>query len=399
MLRRHFLIAAAAAKHLAGGQQAPVIQESTTASATENATPIVAIVPSSFEGSQDHDGTAIEGLKDPKPVDADLTYEQLDAMLRKAIDLGGGREGGLKSIIAPDDWVVIKTNIETCYGLGPETKDGGAHSPYIPGTVTDLRLIRSLLSYLAEGKFGRRFSIVEGSGEWLPKERSKSPVDGWTTDWGGAFGGLTYAGIVEEFSKRYPELKFEIIDLNFDQTLPVPVPAGAAATQNTEGSYQIPKTIQQCDKVISVAPLKTHRTMGAILTIGNFLGIAPGSVYGFPKEKLMKLGAADEVAVDMFGYHPAEFAVVGGCWGIEGDGPSAPGGKSVHYNVLIAGSSALAVDSVAASVMGFEPKKLKYLDLAELNGFGIWDTDSIWVRGKELEEALHPFAKPSQWKG
>ena len=57
------------------------------------------------------------------------------------------------------------------------------------------------------------------------------------------------------------------------------------------------------------------------------------------------------------------------------------------------------MDSVAASVIGFEPKQLNYLDLAELNGFGIWDIDSIWVRGKELEEAHRPFQKPSQWKG
>jgi hypothetical protein len=49
--------------------------------------------------------------------------------------------------------------------------------------------------------------------------------------------------------------------------------------------------------------------------------------------------------------------------------------------------------------MGFESAKLKYLDLAELSGFGIWDTDSIWVRGKEIEEARRPFAKPSTWKG
>ncbi|MCW5979218.1 MAG: DUF362 domain-containing protein [Bryobacteraceae bacterium] len=397
MLRRDFLILAAASK-LARGQQPPAVEESTTASATEDATPRVAIVPSSFDGSEDHDGTNVEGLKNPKPVDADLSYEDVDAMTRKAIEIGGSRDGGLKAIIEPDDWVVIKTNIETCHGLGPETQDGGAHTPYIPGTVTDLRVIRSLLGYMADNGHGRRFSIVEGSGEWLPKERSKSPVDGWTTDWGGAFGGLTYVAIVEELTKKYPKLKFELIDLNFDPSLPVPAPAGAAAKLNKEGIYHVPKTIQECDKLISVAPMKTHREMGAALSIANFLGIAPGSTYGFPKEKLMKLGTPDELAVDLFGYHPAEFALVGGCWGIEGDGPAAPGGKSVHFNVVIAGGSALAVDAVASSVMGFAPKQLKYLDLAELNGFGIWDTGAIWVRGKEIEEAQRPFEKPSGWK-
>jgi len=36
--------------------------------------------------------------------------------------------------------------------------------------------------------------------------------------------------------------------------------------------------------------------------------------------------------------------------------------------------------------------------MAELSGFGIRDTDSIWVRGKEIEEAQRRFARPSSWR-
>jgi len=54
----------------------------------------------------------------------------------------------------------------------------GAHHPCLAGTVTDLRVIQALVEYMTEHKYGPRITIAEGSGEWLPVERSKSPVDG-----------------------------------------------------------------------------------------------------------------------------------------------------------------------------------------------------------------------------
>jgi hypothetical protein len=387
MQRRRFLSLAAGAA-LARAQQPA--EESATASATADATPRVAVIPSNFEGSEDHDGTKISGLADPKPVDGLLTQKDLDAMVRKAIELAGSREGGLKTIIEPEDWVAVKVHLPAFPGL----------DSYLLGAASDLRLVRSLLVYLGEAGLGKRFSIVEGPEGWLPRGKTQSATDGWNSDWGGAFGGLSYERLVQDLSTRFPNAKFEIVDLNFDPANPTPAPAGAAASRNREGAYFIPQTIHQCDKIISVAPLVTHAALGASLTIGSYLGIAPGSHYGLPgKKELYKLGAPHELAADLFSYHPADFCLLGGSWGVEGDGPLAPGGQTVHYNIVIAGASAVATDAVAASVMGFEPAKLKYLDLAELSGFGIWDTDSIWVRGKEIEEARRPFAKPSTWKG
>jgi len=51
---------------------------------------------SSFAGSSDHDGTLIKGLADPQPVTQDLTDAQIDAVVRKALDLDSSRGGGLR---------------------------------------------------------------------------------------------------------------------------------------------------------------------------------------------------------------------------------------------------------------------------------------------------------------
>jgi hypothetical protein len=397
MQRRRFLGLSAAATVGAAQQKTPPKEEAVTASATRDQTPRVGIVLSSFTGSEDHDGTKIAGLADPQPPEKDLTGAQLEAMVRKALEIGGPREGGLPALIAPDDWVVIKPNLVACHGLGPETRDGGAHHAFIHGTVTDPRIVRTLIAFLVEHKCGRRFTIAEGSGEWLPRERSQSPVDGWTTDWGGAYGGLSYRGMVEEFNKRHRDVRFECVDLNFDETIEVPVPEGALAKNNPDGLYHIPKTIQQCDKLISLSPLKTHRQTGVSLALKNYFGIGPGLKYGFPKSGLHKLGAVDEVIVDLYSYHPADYAILGGCWGVEGDGPSAPGARSVHHNVIIVGAGAVAVDAVGAAVMGFEPGQIAHLRLAERKGFGGWDLDLIWTRGNEVEQARRAFRPPSGW--
>jgi uncharacterized protein (DUF362 family) len=378
---------------LARGQQEPH-QEAVTAAATRDRTPRVAIVTSNFRGSVEHDGVKIPSLPDPRPVDADLTRSQIDAMVVKAIELASPLHGGMASIFGPEDWVVIKPNIVSCHGLGPETRDGGAHHLYMAGAVTDLRVVQSLITYLAEHKCGARITIAEGSGEWLPAARSKSPVDGWTSDWGGAFGGLSYRKMADEFTRRYPEVRFDIADLNFEDSVELPVRGRAQARNHPQGLYSIAKTIQQCDRLISVAPLKTHSMTGVSLTMKNYFGIAPGAKYGFPKDGLHKLGHPSEVLVDLFSLHPADFAIAGGCWGIEGDGPHPPGAKSVHHNVIVAGPSAVAVDAVAAAVMGFNAADVPYLAIAEKRGFGVSDPNVIWTRGNEIEEARRAFRKP-----
>ncbi|MGB7721937.1 MAG: DUF362 domain-containing protein [Bryobacteraceae bacterium] len=354
MLRRGFLKSAPAIAALGRAWS----QDVATAGATVDTTPRVGIVLSSFTGSEDHDGTQIQGLADPSPVNAELSAGQIDAMLRKAISLGTSRRGGLTGIVASDDWVVIKPRIQT--------------DPYLRGSVTDLRVVRSLIEFLVEHKCGARFTIAEGS-----DGGQQRAVDGWTTEWGGEFGGLSYDNLIRELSRKYPKIAFDRVDLNFDEAIELPLRGKALA-------YFIPKTIQQCDRVISAAPLATSERTGVSLSVANYWGIAPGAHYGFPKTGLLKLGRPDEVVVDLFSYHPADYAIVGGAWGVEG------GGRSVHHNVLVAGTNAVSVDAAGAAIMGFEPSRVAHLALAQRRGFGEADLGTIWIRGNEIEQARRP---------
>jgi uncharacterized protein (DUF362 family) len=330
MRRRYFLAASAYA--LAALAQEPKKEEPPViAGATQDPTPRVGVVLSSFKEGEDHDGTKIKGVSDPKPPAADLTPAQFEDMVRRAIDAAARRTSQFYEVIEPEDWVVILTR-----------------------QTVDARIVRIMISYLAEQQRGLRYTIIDRlpSGEWSQE----------------------YTAMAKELGAKFPKIKIELVDLAKAPTVDLPV------QQKANTTYTIPKLVQQCDKLISIAPLSTDPTRGVSMSVGNYAAISAKPV------------ANDEALVDLFSYKPADFAVVGGSIGFEGDG------AKVHHNLVIAGEKAPAVDSIAAQVMGFKPEDLPFLALAGERGFGIWEPDAIWTRGNEIEEAKHDFKKPAGWR-
>jgi uncharacterized protein (DUF362 family) len=94
---------------------------------------------------------------------------------------------------------------------------------------------------------------------------------------------------------------------------------------------------------------------------------------------------------DLFSFHPADYAILGGEWGIEGDAPFGPRAAAVRHNLVLAGANAVALDAVGASVMGFVPSRIRHLELAANRGLGVIEIDSIWTRGNTIDEAKRPF--------
>jgi hypothetical protein len=322
--RTFFLTAAGAVAALAQKKKG---EDLVMAGPTQDPTPRVGIVLSSFKQAEDHDGTRIPGLSDPQPPGSDLTAAQLDAMVRKAIDVAARRTAEFYEVVEPEDWFVILTRART-----------------------DSRIVASVLTYLAEHERGLRFTIVD-----------RLPQGG---DWG-----EDYRKLVRILVARFSKVRFELVDLKTAPTVELPV------TDRPSIRYTIPKIVQQCDRLISIAPLSTDPARGVSLSIGNYAAISPQPI------------SSDEALLDLFSYRPADLALVGGCRGYEKDG------SPVHHNVLISGMKAVAVDSVAAAVMGFKPADLPFLALGEKRGFGAWNTDEIWIRGTEIQEARREFKK------
>lgn len=281
-------------------------REYITAAASRDTAPRIGLIPSDFTGTEEMDGRKIRALAQPAPYTAKLTAQQWDDMLRLAVELGGGRRGGLTTAIGADDWVVVKT---------------------AAGTHHDL--LTSVLQYLAAHRLGKRITVT---------------------------GALRPSG------------NTEYIDLRTAPMLDMPVEGRVFASRNPQGIYRIPRLLRECDKLISIAPI-TARGNTPALSILNYLDFTPADT--------APLGEPGEVALDLFSFHPAAYAILGG-----------------NKNLLIAGTSALAVDTIGAAVLGLEPTEVRHLELAVKRGYGSNEAYSIWTRGVELDQAKAVFEKP-----
>jgi len=312
------------------------------------------------------------------PIDSILTYEQVDSITRLAIQ----RAGGLADIIQPGDWVVIKPNIVTFYGWGDWRK----------GQDTDLRVVKSIIQQLVEEGDASHITVAEG-GVWRkiddPLHPSSQTTDGWKVHWP-HYGNLSYEDMIAEFDSLYPDIVFDIVDLNYyDYTPNVPVPGGGLA-MNT---YAIPNTILNCDRLISIATMKTHHRTGVTLTHKNYVGISPASVYGaggwshwgVPHDKI------ERVICDLFSYHPADFGVIECFWGTEGYGPQW--GIPIKRNIVLASKDPVAVDAVGAYVMGFNPWDIDHLHWSHNKGYGNNDLNLIKINGPALTDIRYDFIK------
>jgi uncharacterized protein (DUF362 family) len=354
------------------------------------------------------------------PLDANLSYEQIEAVVQRALDLDTS-PNSLKNIISATDWVVIKPNIVTSRSHKCSYwHDGIAH----PGQVTDLRVIKSLIGYLIETCRPKRITIAEGGAEWKtngePGTDPNQTEDGWTVEWP-EFDNFSYVGIVEEYYKDYPGL-VDIVDLNYDnihfEPVPDPQDSGIGALQRIgaearpaelfgreayvpgtgelrEG-YHIPETILTCDKLISVPAMKTH-TCGTTLVMKNYIGILPNHPSGIVRKANIHQGDMQKGFIDLFSYHPADYSVIEGFCSTEGNGPQW--GDNIRHNVVIATSDPVAADAIGSTVMGFNPMDIDYLYYAAQKGFGTFDLNEIEIVGNSIEQVKRKFKRAAGRKG
>ena len=80
--------------------------------------------------------------------------------------------------------------------------------------------------------------------------------------------------------------------------------------------------------------------------------------------------------------HPGIFAVSDGTFAGDGPGPRAM--RWHAKNVILAGADQVAVDAVAARMMGFDPMSVKFIRLAHEMGLGCGDTERIDVVGADI---------------
>ena len=87
--------------------------------------------------------------------------------------------------------------------------------------------------------------------------------------------------------------------------------------------------------------------------------------------------------------HPGLFAVTDGTFAGDGPGPRAM--RWHEKNLILASSDQVAIDAVAAQIMGFNPMEIKFIRLAHEAGLGSGEIDQIEVVGEDISEVNWRF--------
>jgi len=88
--------------------------------------------------------------------------------------------------------------------------------------------------------------------------------------------------------------------------------------------------------------------------------------------------------------HPGVFAVMDGTFA--GDGPGPRCMVPLVKNYILASGDMVAIDAVAAKMMGFDPLSIKFIRLAHERGLGCGDVREIDVAGADISDVNFHFA-------
>jgi uncharacterized protein (DUF362 family) len=182
------------------------------------------------------------------------------------------------------------------------------------------------------------------------------------------------------YRSTIPKFESLFTDLNRDDVAAIHGFAG-------EPEFYFAKTVLAADLIVSLAKMKTHHWAGATVSMKNFFGLVPGSIYGWPKNKLHYIGIPESV-VELNRTFRNTFAIVDGVIGMEGNGPIQ--GTPKHSGVLVMGSDLVAVDATCCRIMGIDPEKVDYLRMAA--DMGHVHPERIEQRGETVASVQSNFA-------
>ena len=152
----------------------------------------------------------------------------------------------------------------------------------------------------------------------------------------------------------------------------------------------ISRAVLEADVVINLAKMKTHVATGITGAVKNTFGY----VVGAAKTRLHAAYAGPQMfsraVLDVFAIRPPEISIMDAVYALEGQGPS--GGRPRFVGRLLAARDAVALDAVAAHLMGFRPQEVPYLVGARKRGLGEAELARLQIVGPA--EPLPRFLRP-----
>jgi uncharacterized protein (DUF362 family) len=271
------------------------------------------------------------------------TLGEIREMVKKSIDL----LGGIGQFIKPGERVFIKPNI-----LLPKSPEFAV--------TTEPKVVQSVVHIvLNEGKARK---VIVGD---IPRLKLWSREVMKET---GIEAAAVEAGAEVRYIDEEPQREVEI-------------PGGVVMSKTL-----LPETVLSVDKIIYLPKLKTHyitKMTGAVKS-------AHGLQVDQEREKFHREDLHHKL-VDLLRAIRPHLCIVDAITVMEGQGPAF--GNPVRFDTIVSGPDPVAVDSVCASMIGFDPFEIPTIRIAHYDGLGQGDLKKIDIVGNSLEEVRKPVKR------
>jgi len=286
--------------------------------------------------------------------DDSLNYS---TMVSQALEAALG-PGGIANLVQSGNTVLIKPNMVTSKAAA----------------VTDWHVVKALVDLIRAVNGGAAITIADGSA--AQDSIAIMNAQGFTT---ANFGpGVTFA--------------------NFNDTTTNPTNTYVLADSRTGASEQIPALITDADVYIDMPKMKTHYHAGMTGAVKNLgIGTGPLPVWNSGTGGSAKFGLHHDIRseiVDHIACRVPDLTVMDALQGMEGQGPA--NGTQVTMNLVLASKDPVAVDAVAATIMGIPPALITHLVLAANENIGVIDLNNINTTGNitlSAASAIHTFVR------
>jgi len=173
--------------------------------------------------------------------------------------------------------------------------------------------------------------------------------------------------------------------IDLEQTEHVEVPTRSRLLLD---SVKVAREALGADLLVNVPTLKTHVSTQISVAMKNLKGAIPWT----EKRRFHRQGLFESI-VDLSSAFPRQLIVVDGTRAMEGMGPMV--GELLPLDRILVGTDALAIDLVAARVMGFDPEEVPTVRLAIEAGLGCAEPAVVGTSIASVKEALgRPFERP-----
>ncbi|MEM3556118.1 MAG: DUF362 domain-containing protein [Candidatus Micrarchaeia archaeon] len=150
----------------------------------------------------------------------------------------------------------------------------------------------------------------------------------------------------------------------------------------------------QADFVVNMPKLKTHGLTFMTGAVKNCFGFIHPAERKYLHKTFSKREQFSQGLVDVYSFIKPHLTIMDAVVAMEGEqGPSF--GNPRKLSVIIAGEDGVAVDAVAASIIGYNPLAIPTIKYAEERGVGVGNLERVKVVGSRVKRVtnfkLHPL--------